>query len=83
MENDCLLICGSFSYEVFDSSEPIYRRSSSVTNFRVKVYRNGENSRYAHCKSCSMDIVSEFLLVFLAFSNLSFKFRYYQLQQIN
>ncbi|CAF2245980.1 unnamed protein product [Rotaria magnacalcarata] len=38
-------------------STPIYFRPTRTTNFRVKVYRNGDRSRYAYCKSCSMDIL--------------------------
>ncbi|CAF3324109.1 unnamed protein product [Rotaria socialis] len=36
---------------------PIYFRPTPTTNFRVRVYRNGDRSRYAYCKSCSMDIL--------------------------
>ncbi|UJR19197.1 hypothetical protein I4U23_022327 [Adineta vaga] len=36
---------------------PIYSRPTRTTNFRVKVYRNGERGRFDYCKSCSMDIL--------------------------
>ena len=39
------------------SSETIYRRPTTPTNFRVKVYPNGERNRFAYCKSCSMELV--------------------------
>ncbi len=35
-----------------------YRDGNRPKNFRVRVYRNGDDSVCAYCASCSMDIVS-------------------------